>query len=147
MSPAFAERHGVGVFCFVPCERRRVRNYALVLLGGGLGAVARYWTSNVVYRWLPADFPYGNLVVNISACFLIGLVVSGLQERFLVSPALRVFLTIGILGGYSTFSSFSYETLMLMRDGELFRAFVNIGISVGVGLMATAGGMIIGKLL
>jgi CrcB protein len=127
--------------------RTVVKNYVLVLIGGGIGACARYWASNVVYRWLPSDFPYGNLVVNISACFLIGFLMTGLNERFAVNPSLRVFLTIGLLGGYSTFSSFSYETLTLIKDGETLRALVNVGASVGVGLLSTAFGAVTGKLI
>jgi CrcB protein len=122
-----------------------VKNYLFVLVGGGLGAAARYWVSDAVYRWLPVDFPYGNLVVNISACFLIGVLMTGMQDRFLVHPSLRVFLAIGILGGYSTFSSFSYETLMLIKDGEPYRALLNVGVSVVIGLLATAAGMVVGE--
>ena len=122
-----------------------MKNYLFVLVGGGLGAAARYWVSDAAYRWLPPDFPYGNLVVNISACFLIGLLMTGMQDRFLVNPSLRVFLAVGILGGYSTFSSFSYETFMLMKAGEPLRAMLNVVVSVVVGLLATAAGMIIGN--
>jgi CrcB protein len=122
-----------------------VKNYLFVLVGGGLGAAARYWVSDAVYRWLPANFPFGNLVVNISACFLIGLLMTGMEDRFLVNPSLRVFLAVGILGGYSTFSSFSYETLMLIKDGEPFHAILNVLVSVVIGLLATAAGMIIGN--
>jgi CrcB protein len=100
-----------------------------------------------VYRWLPADFPYGNLFVNISACFLIGFLMTGLNERFLLNPSLRVFLTIGLLGGYSTFSSFSYETIALIRDGEFLRAVVNVSASVGVGLLSTSAGAFVGELI
>ena len=124
-----------------------MRNYVLVFLGGGIGAMGRYWLSGYVYRWLPTTFPYGNIVVNISACFLIGLFMSALQERFVIQPELRVFLTIGILGGYSTFSSFSYETLALLRSGEAVRAALNIGISVGGGLGAAVLGMITGSFI
>lgn len=124
-----------------------MKNYILVLIGGGIGATTRYWASNVVYRWLPADFPYGNLFVNISACFLIGFLMTGLNERFLLNPSLRVFLTIGLLGGYSTFSSFSYETIALIRDGEFLRAVVNVSASVGVGLLSTSAGAFVGELI
>ncbi len=124
-----------------------VRNYLLIFLGGGIGASARYWLSGAVYRWLPTDFPYGNLVVNTSACFLIGALMTSLEDRFLIDPSLRMFLAIGILGGYSTFSSFSYETMALLRDGEVLRGLVNIGASVGGCLLATVIGTVVGKLL
>jgi CrcB protein len=124
-----------------------VTNYLLVFVGGGIGACARYWLSGAVYRWLPPDFPYGNLIVNISACFLIGLLMTGFQDRYLLSPSFRIFLAVGVLGGYSTFSSFTYETVMLMKEGEFFRASLNVTASVGGGLLATALGALTGKLL
>lgn len=124
-----------------------IRNYFLVFIGGGIGAMGRYWLSGYVYKWLPTTFPYGNLVVNISACFLIGLVMSAMQERFAIQPELRLFLTIGILGGYSTFSSFSYETLALLQSGEVVPAIVNISISLGGGLVAAVLGLITGSLI
>ena len=124
-----------------------MKNYVLVIVGGGIGAAARYWVSGIVYRWLPPDFPYGNLAVNISACFLVGFLATFFQDRFLMTPSLRIFLTIGILGGYSTFSSFSYETVALLQDGAVFSASLNVLASVGGCLLATIGGMFIGKLL
>lgn len=124
-----------------------MKDYLLVFLGGGLGATARYWMSAAVYRWLPTDFPYGNLVVNILGCFLIGLLMATSEERFLIQPSLRVFLAIGILGGFTTFSSFSYETVSLLRDRELFLASVNVLSTVLGCLSATVVGIVAGKLL
>ena len=123
-----------------------IKNYALVFVGGGIGASARYYLSGAVYRFLPSDFPYGNLVVNITGCFLIGLLMTLLEERFISEPALRIFLTIGILGGFTTFSSFSYETIELIRDTEILRAVSNVGASVLGCLAATALGSVIGRL-
>ncbi len=120
-------------------------NYWYVFVGGGIGAVARYYLSGAVYRWLPADFPYGSLIVNIVGCFTIGVLMTSLEERFLVNPSLRIFLTIGILGGFTTFSSFSYETITLFRDGELFLGTVNTAASLFGCLAATILGMVIGK--
>lgn len=122
-----------------------MKNYLLIFLGGGLGAFARYWLSGAVYRILPADFPYGNLVVNMIGCFLIGVLLSSMDERFLIQPAFRVFLTIGILGGFTTFSSFAYEPLALFRDGESLLASVNILSTVIGCLGATWVGMQLGK--
>jgi fluoride exporter len=124
-----------------------LKNYLLVFAGGGIGASARYWLSGAVYKFLPTDFPYGNLIINISGCFLIGLLMTLMEERFISAPSLRIFLTIGILGGFTTFSSFSYETIALFRDAEVFRASVNILVSVLGCLTATAVGMFIGRLL
>ena len=124
-----------------------MKNYLFVFLGGGIGASARYWLSGAVYRFLPTDFPYGNLVVNTAGCLLIGVLVSSMEERFLVQPGVRVFLAIGILGGFTTFSSFTYETLALFRDGESLRASVNIFSTVIGCLGATWMGMQLGKLI
>jgi CrcB protein len=119
--------------------------YVLVFLGGGAGAALRYWLQGVVHQRAGAAFPYGTLVVNILGCLAIGLLMISLEERFLATPALRVFLTIGILGGFTTFSSFSYETLALVREGEHLSALVNIGLSVLACLSATWVGMQLGK--
>lgn len=117
-----------------------VKNLLFVFVGGGLGAAARYWLSGAVYDWLPSTFPYGNLLVNISGCFLIGVLMAALQDRFLVDPSLRVFLIIGILGGFTTFSSFSYETLALVQDREYLHASTNIVASLFGCLIATVVG-------
>ena len=119
----------------------------LIFLGGGIGAALRYWMQGLVYGRTGADFPYGTLVVNVLGCFVIGLLMISLEERFLAIPLLRLFLTIGILGGFTTFSSFSYETLALARDGESLRALVNVGSSIFACLSATWVGMLIGKLI
>jgi fluoride exporter len=124
-----------------------VKNYLSVFIGGGIGAACRYWLSGVVYRWLPASFPFGNLVVNITGCFLIGVLMTVFSERFTVNPALRLFLVIGILGGFTTFSSFSYETISLLKDNEVAAAFLNIAVSVAGCLGATVLGNYAGRLL
>jgi CrcB protein len=124
-----------------------LRNYLLVFAGGGIGASARYWLSGVVFRFLSADFPYGNLVVNITGCFAIGLLMTLMEERFLLEPMLRIFLTIGILGGFTTFSSFSYETIALLRDAEVLRASINILASVFGCLTATVLGIFVGRFI
>lgn len=122
-------------------------NVALVFLGGGIGAAARYGLQGLVYRFLPATFPYGTIAVNILGSFLIGFLMAFFEERFLVMPSLRVFLTIGVLGGFTTFSSFSYETVMLLRTGSYMLGGVNIVASVLTCLTATWIGMVLGKLV
>lgn len=122
-------------------------NIVLVFLGGGIGAAARYWLSGIVYQKMNTDFPYGTLTVNAIGCLLIGILMTAMEERFLAQPSLRVFLTIGILGGFTTFSSFSFETIALLRDGEILYALVNIFTSLFVCLFGTWVGMQIGKLL
>jgi fluoride exporter len=124
-----------------------VKNYLSVFIGGGIGASCRYWLSGAVYRWFPASFPFGNLFVNISGCFLIGILMTAFSDRFTVNPALRLFLVIGILGGFTTFSSFSYETISLLKDNEVAAAVLNICISVAGCLGATVLGNYAGRLL
>ena len=120
-------------------------NILLVFVGGGLGAMSRYLLQGAVYRLTGAAFPYGTIVVNILGCFLIGLLMSSMEERFLAAPSLRIFLTIGILGGFTTFSSFSYETMMLLREGDLLAGGLNIIASVVICLGATWLGMGLGR--
>jgi len=121
---------------------------ALVFLGGGLGSVARYGLSGVVYRFLGTAFPYGTLTVNILGCFLIGLIFLGLEERWAtVGPSFRLLVAIGMLGGFTTFSSFTYETVALIRDGEFLYALLNVAANMLVCLAATFAGLWLGKLL
>ena len=123
-----------------------LKHYLLVFAGGGIGASARYWLSGIVYRFLPASFPYGNLIVNITGCFAIGLITTLLDEKYVSEPALRIFLMVGILGGFTTFSSFSYETAALLKDSEILLASINIAASVFGCLAATFIGILIGRL-
>ena len=111
--------------------------YLWIMLGGGLGSVARFWASGFVASRYGAAFPFGTLIVNITGCFIIGL-FSGLtntEGRLMVSPGFRQFFMIGICGGYTTFSSFSLQTLDLARAGELLWAGFNVVGSV-VGCLA-----------
>ena len=124
-----------------------MQSYLLVFLGGGIGAATRYWMSGWVHERLGSAFPYGTLAVNIVGCFIIGLVMGSMQERFLAHPSLRVFLTIGILGGFTTFSSFSYETIAMLKDGEFAYASLNIVASLLCCIMGTWIGLIAGKTL
>jgi CrcB protein len=122
-------------------------NYLLIFVGGGIGATMRYWLQGVVYRISGAGFPYGTLVVNVLGSFAIGLLMSVFEERFVVTSSLRLFLTIGILGGFTTFSSFSFETMALLRDGSYFLGLMNVGTSVLFCLAATWFGLMFGRLL
>ncbi len=120
-------------------------NIFLVFAGGGLGAVARYLLQGAVYRFTGTGFPYGTIVVNVLGCFTIGLLMSSMEERFLASPSLRIFLTIGILGGFTTFSSFSYETMALIREGDFLSGGLNIMASLVTCLGATWLGLGLGR--
>jgi fluoride exporter len=121
-------------------------NILLVFVGGGIGATARYGLQGAIHRIAGSAFPYGTLVVNILGSFVIGFLMSAFEDRFLVNPSLRIFLTIGVLGGFTTFSSFSYETMALLRDGSLAAGMANIAASVLLCLGCTWLGMLLGRL-
>jgi CrcB protein len=124
-----------------------MKHLLLAFVGGGIGASARYWLSGSVYRFMSSSFPYGTMLVNVLGCFLIGFLMAFLGDRFIVNPALRVFLTIGILGGFTTFSTFSYETVSMLRDAQYFGAMSNIAFTVFNCLGGTWLGLEIGRLL
>ncbi len=124
-------------------------DYVWVAIGSGLGGAARYWVSGfVAARWGEA-FPRGTLVVNISGSFLIGLIAAlgDPDSRLWIHPTTRQFLMLGILGGYTTFSSFSLQTLNLMREGEWLLAGLNVLASVVWCLIAVWLGHLIGQAL
>lgn len=107
-----------------------------VALGGALGSVSRYllgtWTQTLSKS---IDFPYGTLTVNLIGCFLIGVLSQLAETRGAFTAESRAFIFIGILGGFTTFSSFGNDTINLFRDGEMLNALVNIGANVIVGLL------------
>jgi fluoride exporter len=114
-----------------------VTKYLVVLAGGAFGTGLRYFLSTFIYSVMKEPtFPYANLVINVSGSFVIGVLTELFADRVLVSPTVRVALLTGILGGYTTFSSFSYETYSLLRDGEMWRAILNAVGSVLLGLIA-----------
>jgi len=120
----------------------------LVGCGGFLGAVARYLLGGAVHRLVQAPvFPFGTLVVNVSGCLAIGFLGGLADERGALSPEARVFLLIGILGGYTTFSSFGYETFQLLRDGEMLPAVANVLLQVVIGLAAVWAGHSVVRLI
>lgn len=122
--------------------------YLAVLAGGAFGTALRYSLSTLIYsRIEQPTFPYANLVINVSGSFMIGLLAELFDTRMLISPALRVAVLTGILGGYTTFSSFSFETYELLRDGELWRGALNASASVLLGLAAVWAGVRIAQLL
>ncbi len=109
-----------------------VLNYLLVALGGALGSIARFWASGVLANRFGEAFPWGTLLVNVSGSFLIGLfaTLTAPEGRWLVGPAGRTFFMTGFCGGYTTFSSFSLQTLSLAEDGEWLYACGNVLLSV-----------------
>ena len=122
-------------------------NYVAVALGGAAGASARFFLSGLAHDRFGASFPYGTLMVNIVGCFLIGLFMEMTETRHVISPQARLFFAVGVLGGFTTFSTYSFETLALARDGMMVRAALNAFGSVGLGLGGAWLGMIAGRML
>ena len=102
---------------------------------GFIGTLLRYWLSGLLARRYGETFPYGTLIVNLSGCFVIGFLFYFFFDRALVSPTTRTAIFIGLLGGYTTFSSYGLQTFTLLRDGEVFLALVNIATSNLLGLV------------
>jgi protein CrcB len=116
--------------------------YFYIALGGALGSVARAWTTNVMVRMAGANFPWGTILINVVGSFIIGFfgALTASDGRFQVHADARAFVMIGICGGYTTFSSFSLQTIDLFRDGKPGAAVANIGLSVILCLIAVSAG-------
>lgn len=121
-------------------------NYLFVMLGGALGTGARFWASGAVARRFGEFFPLGTLTVNVSGSFIIGFfgALTDPQGPFLVAPSWRQFFMIGVCGGYTTFSSFSIQTLDLAQDGDWLKAGLNAVLSFICCLLAVYLGRICG---
>jgi CrcB protein len=108
----------------------------IVGAGGFLGSAARYLVQGAVYRYVPTDFPYATFLINVSGCFGIGFLAVLAQDSFVIGPSARLFLMVGVLGGYTTFSTFGYETMELLREGGGLAAAANAAGQVLLGLLA-----------
>ena len=104
--------------------------------GGFFGAIARYGLSGLVHRYYEGQFPYGTLVVNTLGCLLIGVMMSLVEDRQMFGPEARSFVRIGLLGSFTTFSTFGYETVELLRDSQFQFAFLNVAANVVIGIGA-----------
>jgi len=123
-------------------------HFLAVGIGGCLGSIARYWLSGAVQRYSASDgFPFGTLAVNVLGCLLLGWVIGLVEYRQLFGPNVRLFLTIGVLGGFTTFSTFGYETFALMRDNQLLLALANVAGNVVTGVVAVTAGWFLAKLV
>lgn len=116
----------------------------LVGVAGFFGAISRYWLSGFISRLTGGAFPWGTFVINISGCFVIGFLTVLLTNKVLPHPAVRTAILVGFIGAYTTFSTFSYETLQLARGGAALMAVANVAASVVLGLAAAWVGMRLG---
>jgi CrcB protein len=118
-----------------------------IAAGGALGALARYGMSSAVYAWLGRGFPWGTLAVNLLGSFLMGLLFVLLIERLSWAPEWRGAILIGFLGAFTTFSTFSIETLNLLEEGAMLTAFLNMLVSVWLCILVCWAGVILGRSL
>lgn len=121
--------------------------YLIVAFGSGIGGLLRYIISDLVYKYSSSLFPYGTLTVNVVGSFFLGLIIFYLDSLKLISSEMRLFLTIGLCGGLTTFSTFSYETVKLIQDSQYLLAGTNILLNVFVTILAVLLAAFISKLL
>lgn len=112
------------------------RTLLAVGIGSFIGGIARYLTQLYFYQKLPSTFPFGTFIVNITGCFIIGMIYAASAKGNLLSPQWRIFLATGFCGGFTTFSTFAYENVSLLNSGAFFYSALYTGLSVVLGLFA-----------
>ena len=122
-------------------------NYLLVSIGAAIGGALRYGLSNYIQKKQSIIFPTGTMLVNIIGSFILGIIMFYLNEKELIGNELRLFLTVGLCGGFTTFSTFSYETMMLFKDSEIGLAFLNILLNLTLCLLGIYLAYLISKLI
>ncbi|HUO63654.1 MAG TPA: fluoride efflux transporter CrcB [Terriglobales bacterium] len=121
--------------------------FLLICLGGAVGTAARYGVGGLAARWWGAEFPYGTLMVNVTGSFLIGLIQQVGLSTLAVSDTTRLVLTVGVMGGFTTYSSFSYETVRLVEEGSWLQAGANVVLTTGLCLGVCALGLVLGRVV
>ncbi len=122
-----------------------MRIYLMIAIGGILGCWARYAMTNLVQAIYGRDFPFATLSINLLGSFLMGFLFIETLERLTISPAVRTGVLTGILGGFTTFSTFEMETLLLVEQGEALKAALYVALSVGIGFIGAFGGAYIAR--
>lgn len=119
--------------------------YVMVGVGGFIGAIARFWVASFVGARMGTRFPYGTFIINISGSFLIGFILTLLTAKAHLSPNWRYLIPVGFIGAYTTFSTFEFETLRSIQDGQLVTASLNVVLSVALGFIAVWAGAVAGR--
>jgi len=125
--------------------REQVGKYLVVGIGGFMGSIVRFWLAAFVGQRMGTRFPYGTFLINVTGSFLIGFVMTVLTEKTHLSPNWRYLIPIGFIGGYTTFSTFEYETLRAIQDGQFTIGTLNVVLSVLVGFLMVWTGAMVGK--
>jgi CrcB protein len=123
-----------------------VTTWGVVALGGAIGTLARFWMAAWMMRLTGPEYPWGTLAINIIGSFVIGATATLAAERVMISADLRIFIMVGLCGGFTTFSSFSLQTLDLLRGGQVPAAILYAMGSVGLCLLGTWGGVALARL-
>ena len=122
-----------------------MQKYFFIAVGGSLGSIARYWVGSAIASRMGTRFPYGTLVINLSACVIIGFALAFLGKRAELNPAWRFLIPVGFVGAYSTFSTYEWETLSTLRSGAFGLAAFYAFISLFLGLAAAWCGAILAE--
>lgn len=121
--------------------------WLLLLVGGGVGTVARYGLSATIHKLFGSGFPYGTLVVNLIGCFLIGFLASIAGSKWTLGPEAKLLLIVGFCGAFTTFSTFIFQSAELMKTGETLKVFINVSASVMVGFIVFRAGVFLGEII
>jgi CrcB protein len=124
-----------------------LQKYLLIAAGGALGSIARFWVGSTIAGRMGIRFPYGTLIVNLTACVIIGFSLTFLSRRADLSPAWRYLIPVGFIGAYSTFSTYEWETLSSLRAGAFFLAALYAVSSLVLGLVAVWGGSLLAEVI
>jgi CrcB protein len=128
-------------------ELNALIKYWMVGIGGFLGSVLRFWVGSFIGERWGVRFPYGTFVINVTGSFLVGMAVTVLATKAHWNTNWRYLIPIGFVGGYTTFSTFEYETLRLVQEGQMLMATLNVTLSVAVGLAGVWAGMVAGRVI
>ncbi len=123
-----------------------MRQMVFLFLAGGVGALCRFGLAGLVHRHFDGSFPWGTAVVNVLGCLAFGLVWGLAEQRFIIPGQVRIIILTGFMGAFTTFSTFAFETVMLLRDGQLFYALANLAGQNLLGLAAILGGLALARL-